>query len=341
MQGMKIRYWTYELKFRHPFTISKGTKTHQPTLVVELEHFGIKAYGEAPAITYYGVTTDQMAKALESKKKVLESFAFTDPERYWHFLHHLLPENAFLVCALDIAGWDLYGKLKKKPVYACWGSKFENTPDTDYTIGIDETDKMLVKMKEMPWPVYKIKLGTPNDIEIMEKIRKHTDARLRVDANGGWTAAEAMEKIRALRDLNVELIEQPLAKGDWEGMELISKDTPVPLFADESCVKEEDVEKCGRYFQGINIKLTKCGGITPARRMIGNARKLGLQVMMGSMNESTIGSAAIAQFLPQLDFVDMDGPLLLEEDLAKGLNFSDGRVTLSGQPGLGIEFSRT
>src|SRR6516162_1108608 len=155
MQGMKIRYWTYELKFRHPFTISKGTKTHQPTLVVELEHFGIKAYGEAPAITYYGVTTDQMAKALESKKKVLESFAFTDPERYWHFLHHLLPENAFLVCALDIAGWDLYGKLKKKPVYACWGSKFENTPDTDYTIGIDETDKMLVKMKEMPWPVYK------------------------------------------------------------------------------------------------------------------------------------------------------------------------------------------
>ncbi|MFZ1329988.1 MAG: dipeptide epimerase, partial [Chitinophagaceae bacterium] len=114
---MKVQYWPYHLKFRHPFTISKGTKTHQPTLIVELEHFGIKGYGEAPAIAYYNIPLEKMIEDLEAKKVMIEKFAFTDPERYWHYLHHLLPQNPFLVCALDIAAWDIYGKLKKKKLY--------------------------------------------------------------------------------------------------------------------------------------------------------------------------------------------------------------------------------
>ena len=191
-------------------------------------------------------------------------------------------------------------------------------------------------MQAKPWPVYKIKLGTTEDIQIVTSLRKYTSAKLRIDANAGWTTQEALEKIPQLKALGVEMIEQPLAKEDWEGMKVLYEKSDLPLFADESCVFEKDVEKCHQYFHGINIKLTKCSGITPAIRMIQKARELGMQVMMGSMNESTIGSAAIANFLPQLDHVDMDGPLLLAQDIASGIEFDFGEVSLSGRPGLGI-----
>jgi L-alanine-DL-glutamate epimerase-like enolase superfamily enzyme len=195
---------------------------------------------------------------------------------------------------------------------------------------------MVAKMKAKPWPVYKIKLGTPDDIGIMKALRQHTDAVFRVDANAGWTLEEALEKIPQLKELGVELVEQPLAKDNREGMKILYQQSPLPLFADESCVFETDVARCKDHFHGINIKLTKCSGITPAIRMIQQARELGLKVMMGSMNESSIGSAAIASFLPQLDYADLDGPLLLKEDKATGIVFDNGRVELSGKPGLGI-----
>lgn len=336
---MKVKYWTYQLKFKHPFTISKGTKTHQPTLIVELEHFGIKGYGEAPAITYYNIPVEQMIEDLESKKSLVEKYAFTEPERYWHYLHHLFPKNHFLVCALDMAAWDLYGKLKRKPLYELWGLDSSKKPLTDYTIGIDTIDKMVEKMKEKPWPIYKVKVGTAYDIEMMKALRKHTDVPLRVDANAGWKLDEALEKIPQLKALGVEFVEQPLAKDDWDGMKILFEKSSLPLLADESCVYEQDVEKCYRHFHGINIKLTKCSGITPARRMIEHAKKLGMKVMIGCMNESTVGSAAIAQLAPLLDYVDMDGPLLLAEDTATGIDYNYGEIMYSGKPGLGVEFS--
>jgi len=333
---VKVNYWSFNLPFKHPFTISRGTKTHQPSLIVELELGPFKGYGEAPAITYYNITVEQMIDDLEKKKSFVEKFAFTDPERFWHYLHHLFPGNPFLVCALDIAGWDLFGKMKRKPLYELWNTRFEKTPVTDYTIGIDTIEKMIAKMQEKLWPVYKIKLGTPDDIAIIEALRKHTDAVLRVDANSGWTTEEALKKIPVLASLGVEMIEQPLDKANWGGMKQLFAKSPVPLFADESCVFEQDVQKCHQHFHGINIKLTKCSGITPARKMIAKARELGMQVMMGSMNESSIGSAAVVQFLPQLDFVDVDGPLLLDQDLAAGLHYESGQVTPSNYAGLGI-----
>ncbi len=192
-------------------------------------------------------------------------------------------------------------------------------------------------MKAHPAPIYKIKLGQPNDIEIVTELRQHTDAVFRVDANAGWTLAEALDKIPALQQLGVELVEQPLSKDAWQDMKTLYEQSPLPLFADESCVKESDVDACAGHFHGINIKLTKCSGLTPARRMIKRARELNLKVMAGSMNESTVGSAAIAHLLPQLDYVDMDGPLLLREDIAKGLTYDAGNVSVSGKPGLGIE----
>lgn len=335
---MKLSYRAIGLPFEYPFTISNGrTKTHQPSLLVALELGPFMGFGEAPAITYYDVTVESMVEDLEKSRKMIEKFALTEPERYWHYLHHLLPKNPFLVSALDMACWDLFGKMKGKPIYQLWNTVWENTPPTDYTIGIDTIETMINKMKAKPWPIYKIKLGTSEDIDIITALRKHTDAIFRIDANAGWTTEEAVLKIPQLAALGVEFIEQPLAKDNWDGMKLLFETSPLPLFADESCVSEHDVKKCHGYFHGINIKLTKCSGMTPAIRMIQEARSLGMQVMMGSMNESTVGSAAIAQFLPQLDHVDMDGPLLLSQDVASGLFYTFGKVDITNKPGLGIQ----
>ncbi len=333
---MKVKYKTVNLPFRHPFRISKGVKTEQPSFLVELEFMGLRGYGEAPAISYYNIPVEQMAADLEQKKVFVEKFAFADPERYWHYLHHLFPQNAFLVCALDMAGWDLYGKLKRKQLRELWGLDITRAPLTDYTIGIDSIENMISKLHEKPWPIYKVKVGVEGDIEMVAALRKHTNAVLRVDANAGWTLEQALQKIPLLKDLGVELVEQPLAKDDWEGMKVLYERSPLPLFADEACVFESDVEKCQGHFHGINIKLTKCSGITPARRMIAKARELNMQVMVGCMNESSVGTAAIAQLAPLLDHVDMDGPLLLSEDIASGMQFDNGKILYTDKPGLGI-----
>jgi L-alanine-DL-glutamate epimerase-like enolase superfamily enzyme len=337
---LKVSHHSFNLKFKYPFGISRGTKTHQPTFVIELEHMGVKGYGEAPAISYYHIPVEKMIEDLERKKIFVEKFAFTEPERWWHYCHHLFPMNNFLVCALDMAGWDIYGKMKQKPLQAFWQTEHAQNPVCDYTIGIDTIEKMVEKLKEKPWPIYKIKLGTNNDLGIMEELRKHTDAVFRVDANAAWQPEEALEKIKTLQNLGVELIEQPLAKDNWEGMKWLYENSPLPLYADESCVFESDVVKCKEHFHGINIKLTKCGGITPALRMIREARKLNLKVMVGAMNESTLGSAAIAHLLPLIDHVDADGPLLQDEDIATGLTYlNDGHILISNEPGLGIKFT--
>ena len=336
---MECKYQKFNLKFRHPFTISKGTKTHQPILLVELKHHGITGYGEAPAITYYNITVEDMMDDLASKLHMVEKFAFTEPERFWHFLHHLFPKNPFLVCALDIAAWDIFGKLSNKPLYQLWRGDINKNPVTDYTIGIDTVEKMVAKVKEKPWPIYKIKVGTADDIAIVKALRNVTDATLRVDANAGWDLDTALKLIPQLKELGVEFVEQPLAKDNWEGMKVLYKESTLPLYADEACVFEEDVEKCVGHFHGINIKLTKCSGITPALEMIKNARRRGLGVMVGSMNESTVGSAAIAHLLPFIDHVDMDGPLLLEEDIATGIGYDFGKISYTDAPGLGITYT--
>lgn len=328
-----------ELAFEYPFTISNGrTKTHQPAVVVGLQLGPFMGWGEAPAIAYYGVTVENMMATLAAKQKLIAKFAFTTPDRYWHYLHHLLPQDPFLVSALDMAAWDLFGQMRQQPLYQLFGTQWTPAlPLCDYTIGIDSIPVMLEKMKAKPWPIYKIKLGTPDDIAIVKALRAQTDAIIRVDANAGWTLEQALQLIPALAELGVEFVEQPLAKDNWEDMKTLYAQSTLPLLADESCVFEADVARCVGHFHGINIKLTKCSGITPALRMVSNARQLGLKVMMGSMNESTLGSAAIGHFLPQLDYVDMDGPLLLKEDLARGVQFDKGRIALSGKPGLGIE----
>lgn len=332
-----IRYWKKELAFEYPFSISKGTKTHQPIFVVELTWRGVKAYGEAPAITYYGITVDKMEEDLLQKSKFIEHFSFTEPKRFWHFLHHLFPKNPFLVSALDMAGWDLFAKIRNKPLHAIWNLNPSDSPITDYTIGIDDPQVMLKKIERHPSPVYKIKVGTANDLELLKTIRSYTDAKLRIDANAGWDLDTALSILPELESMAIELIEQPFAQNAFSETKLLAETTSIPIVADESCIGLSDVEKCASSFDAINIKLTKSGGITPAMEMIKKARQFGLKIMLGTMNESTIGTSALAQLAPMVDYLDADGPLLLKEDLASGITYRNFKLLPSNMPGLGIQ----
>jgi hypothetical protein len=297
---------------------------------------GIKAYGEAPAISYYDITVEKMQEDLEMKRKFIESFSFMDPKRFWHFLHHLYPSNPFLVSALDMAGWDLHGKMRRKPLYEIFNVDPSRSPLTDYTIGIDSLDKMIEKIELHPAPIYKIKVGGDDDLEKLIQIRKKTDAIIRIDANAGWTLEQAISYMPVLKDLGIELIEQPLAKENFEGILKLREHTTIPIIADESCVGLKDLEKCKDVYTGINIKLTKCSGITPALEMIKKARNYNLKIMLGCMNESTVGTSALCHLAPLVDYLDADGPLLLKEDIATGITYNNNYIKLSENPGLGI-----
>jgi L-alanine-DL-glutamate epimerase-like enolase superfamily enzyme len=337
---LQVKSYSVSLPFEYPFTIAKGTKTEQPALLVSLGFGRLQGWGEAPAIRYYDVTVETMQEALNKGKGVIERYALQDPQRFWHFLHHLLPGQNFLVAALDIAGWDLFSRLRNKPLHASLG--LQNGPMlSDYTIGLDTKDRMLEKLWAHPSTVYKLKLAKAEDIELLRELRNATEAPFRVDMNEGWNYEDTLRLLPDLQALGVILLEQPLPKGAWEEMRALKQQSAIPIFADEACVEETDVARCADAFHGINIKLTKCGGITPALRMIQEARKLNLQIMIGSMNESSIGTAAMVHLSGAVDLLDADGPLLLTGDYADGLQWSKQNglpyyVSAEDWPGLGI-----
>jgi L-alanine-DL-glutamate epimerase-like enolase superfamily enzyme len=277
-----------------------------------------------------------MMEDLNKIRNRIESTQDDTPEVFWQKMYAHLKHDMFALCALDIAYNDLYSKKRGKKLYEYWNYSILQNPMTDYTIGIASIDKMVKKMKELPWPIYKIKLGTAEDIAIVTELRKHTNAIFRIDANCGWGVDETIQNAIALKKLGVEFLEQPLKADNWEGHKEIFKQSVLPIIADESCIIEEDVSKCHGYFHGVNIKLAKCGGLTPARRMIQEAKKLGLKTMVGCMTESSVGISAIAHLLPQLDYVDMDGALLLAEDIADGVTITNGIITYAKGNGTGV-----
>lgn len=322
---LRLRTHAFDLPLRHPFTISRGTVTVQPTLIVELDDGEHQGFGEATTNDYYGMTMSRMCEALEQVRGVVESTTSLDPPALWDTLAPKLADVPFALCALDQACYDLWGKQRGKPVYELLGLHLDHLPKSNFTIGIDTIDRMVAKLKEVPdWPIYKIKLGTRHDIEIVEQLRQHTSATIRVDANCGWTPAETITNSHRLKELGVEFIEQPLPADDWVGAREVFLNSALPILADESCIAVDDVDRCAGHFHGVNIKLVKCGGITPARRMIERARELEMKVMIGCMTESTVGISAIAQLLPLLDYVDMDGAALLASDIADGVKVIAG-----------------
>lgn len=333
---MEVILRPFELKLRHTFTISRESYNVQPNLIVELKDSGFSGYGEATSNPYYGVTVQKMIHAIEPLKTKIEATGNSTPEEFWDSMYPYLKHNMFALCALDLAYNDLYARKKGKKLYELWGYEITNNPLTDYTIGIDTIDKMVSKMKELPWPIYKIKLGTKEDIKIVTELRKHTDAIFRIDANCGWTVDETIKNAIALKELGVEFLEQPLKADDWDGHRDVFLKSMLPVIAHESCQVETDVAKCHNHFHGINVKLVKCGGLTPARRMLNHAKDLGMKTMVGCMTESSVGISAIAHLLPLLNYVDMDGSLLLAEDIAKGVTIKDGVVAYSSLNGTGV-----
>ena len=334
---MYLKTHKYNLELKNTFRISHTSRDFQPTLIVELSDGEFTGYGEAAATSYYGVTVEGMAEKIMSLKKVILENLHKTPEELWEITAPYLKDNSFAQCALDIAMHDLHGKRNNLPLYKMWGLSLENIPLSNYTIGIDTAEIMVQKIEEFPWPLYKIKLGTDHDVELVRELRKHTDSVFRVDANAAWTAEQTIENSELLKDLNVEFLEQPLPTKDEHGMAEVYEGSVLPVIADESCITEGDVDKCARYFHGINIKLTKCGGLTPARRMIARGRELGLKIMVGCMTESTVGISAIGHLLPLLDYVDMDGGMLIKNDIADGVKVYDGKTHFPERNGTGVE----
>lgn len=332
---MLLRFHTFDLRLRHTFTIAHDSRDVQLTLIVALSDGDFVGYGEATSNKYYGITLESMQAALENVRSLIESYSWGTPEELWNLVFPSLQQNPFALCALDVAAHDLFAKKQGKKLYKTWGLSPDRNPLTDFTIGIDSVDKMVAKMQEMPWPLYKIKLGTADDVGIVRELRRHTDAIFRVDANCAWTADQTIAYAPELKELGVEFIEQPLPAADRTGMARVFAHCVLPVIADESCITESDVVACNGHFHGVNIKLTKCGGLTPARRMIAEARRLGLKTMVGCMNESSVGISAIAHLLPLLDYVDMDGSLLIANDPATGVSFDFGKVIYAKEDGTG------
>lgn len=333
---MELILHTYNLKLKHKFKIAHDAREVQKTLIVELKNGLFSGYGEATASKYYGNSIDSMINLLEHNRLLIESYNGENPDEFWNVTKQNLGTNSFAQCAVDVAVNDLYGKLLEKPLYKIWGVNNKTLPTSNYTIGIDAIDVMVTKMNEMPWPKYKIKLGTKDDIAIIKELRKHTSSLFRVDANCAWGIDETINNSKELKKYNVQFIEQPLAADNWQGMKEVYEKSELPIIADESCITEQDVAKCAEYFDGINIKLMKCGGLTPARRMIKEAKNLGLKVMVGCMTESSVGISAISQLLPQLDYVDMDGFMLISNDIANGPKLKDSKIIMSGGNGTGV-----
>jgi L-alanine-DL-glutamate epimerase-like enolase superfamily enzyme len=334
---MKLEFFTFDLELKDTFTISHGSRNFQETLIVAISEGNFTGYGEAAATSYYGISTEGMIAAIKKVEPILKENIQRPPEAIWELTYPLIKDQPFAQCALDMALHDLHGKRNGQPLYKMWGLELKDLPITNYTIGIDSVEKMIDKIRQFPWPVYKIKLGTTDDVRIIKELRKHTDSVFRVDANGAWGVQETIQNSIKLKELKVEFIEQPLAADKNEGMPEVFKNSVLPIIADESCLVEKDVVKCSEFFHGINIKLTKCGGITPALRMISEARKLNLKIMVGCMTESSVGISAIAQLLPLLDYVDMDGALLLKNDIADGVKLAEEKIIFPERNGTGVE----
>ena len=334
---MKVHFQGLILPLKHRFTIAHQSRAEQETLVVTLEEDGLFGLGESTTNPFYGITLENMQESLELFRPILLEGNWSSPTELWELGKEVFRANPFAQCALDQAAWDLYTKKKGEKLYEYLGLNPQRIPTTNFTIGIDTVEKMCAKLREVDWPIYKIKLGTDQDLEIVRELRKNTTAIFRVDANCAWTVDQAISYSEELAHLGVEFIEQPLKKDNLEGMREVFAHSKLPLIADESCISESDVEKCQGHFHGINIKLVKAGGITPALRMIQNAKSLGMKTMVGCMTESSIGISAIAHIAPLLDYVDMDGAMLLSKDPAKGVRIFPDKVGFPDGPGIGAE----
>ena len=333
---MELTAQTLELKLTEPFRISRSVQYYAHNVLTQIESDGIVGIGEAAPSGFYGEKRESVLMALSYFADHLGD----DPlliEDVMAGLDRVMQGNAAAKAAVDMALYDLVGKRLGVPIYQLLGLNPTRTPHTSFTIGMDTPAEMAKRaLVAREYPILKIKLGGRHDLDIIKAIRDVTDAVIRVDANAAWTPKEAIRKIATLEPYNIEFVEQPLPPKDLAGLRLVRENVGLPIIVDESCVTLEDIPLILGCADGINIKLMKCGGIAHALKMIHAARAHHLKVMLGCMIESSLAITAAAQISPLVDYADLDGMLLVDNDPFDGVQVKDGKLLLPDRPGLGI-----
>ena len=333
---LKLHTSTINLKLTEPFRISRSVQYEAKRVVVNIESAGQTGIGEAASSSFYGETQETVLACLATYADHLgdDPFALED---ILTTLEKTLHRNAAARAAIDMALYDLVGKLLGVPIYKLLGLNPAQTPRTSFTIGLDTPAEMARKASQAKdFPILKVKLGSRQDIDCVKAIRDVSNAAIRVDANAGWTVKEAIKLIEELAPYQIEFVEQPLPPTDLDGLRFIREHSAMPIFADESCVTVDDIPRVAGCVDGINIKLAKCGGIRHALKMIHTARAHHLQIMLGCMIESSLGITAAAQLSPLVDYTDLDGHLLIDNDPYLGVRIEEGKLILPHEPGLGV-----
>ena len=336
-KGLILRFRPYDLQLKHVFTIATNSRTSTPVMLTEIEFDGIIGFGEASMPPYLGESHETVNNFL----KKVDLSQFSSPflmEEILNYIDQLAPGNYAAKASIDIALHDLAGRIMNQPWYRIWGLNPEKTPFTSFTIGIDTSDVVKQKVREAsPYKILKVKLGQANDKEMIETIRSVSDTPLCVDVNQGWKDKKmALDMIYWLKEQGVIFVEQPMAKNMVEEIAWLTQNSPLPVIADEAVQTIGDIKRADGVYSGINIKLMKCGGMRSAFKMINTARALGMKVMIGCMTETSCAVSAAAQLSPMVDWADLDGNLLISNDIFEGVTVVDGKLKLPDRPGIGI-----
>ncbi len=334
---MILRFEPYELQLKHVFTIASGSRTTTPVMLTTIQWNDVIGYGEASMPPYLG-ESHLTAQAFLSK---VDLSGFSSPfliDDILSYIDQIAPGNYAAKASVDIALHDLAGKLMQQPWHRIWGLNPGNTPHTSFTIGIDKPEIVREKVREASaFKILKIKLGGSDDKGMIQAVRSVTQVPLGVDVNQGWKDKhQAIDMIHWLSEQGVIYIEQPMAKTAVEDIAWITGQSPIPVIADEAVQVPSDVRKVYGAYHGINIKLMKCGGLRAAFSMVNMARALGMKVMIGCMTETSCAVTAAAQLSPAADWADLDGNLLISNDLFEGVRIVDGKVLIPDLPGIGV-----
>lgn len=336
---MHLSFEPYELKLKHVFTVSSFSRSTTPDVQVRIDYDGYTGYGEASMPPYLGQTVESVCSFL--KKVNLEQFP--DPfciDDILTYIDSLSDGDSAAKAAVDIALHDLVGKIIGAPWHRMLGLNPEKTPNTTYTIGIDTDEMVKLKTREVAgqFKILKVKLGTPRDREMIRAIREVSDLPIAVDVNQGWkNKKKALDEIFWLKEQGIVMVEQPMPKEMLDANAWLTERSPLPTFADEAIQRLKDIPAIKGAYTGINIKLMKCTGMREAWKMMNYARAEGMKVMIGCMTETSCAIAAAAQLSPAVDFADLDGNLLIANDIFRGTTVVDGKITLNQLPGIGIE----
>ena len=336
-----LRFKPYTLQLKYPFGIAGNTRTTTPIVLTELEYDGVIGYGEASLPPYLGETQESVQLFLSQLS--LNHFSPFEPKEILIYVNNLLPGNTAAKASVDIALHDLFGKLNTIPCYKMFGANPALMPKTSITIGIDTEEVIAKKVNEtIGFDILKVKLGSADDKKIINAIRKVTNKALSVDVNQGWKDKHfALEMIHWLNEQNVLFVEQPMPKEMLNEISWLRERSPLPIIADESIQRLSDLDNIKNAYHGINIKLMKCAGMYEAKQLIDKARENNLKILIGCMNESSCANMAAAQLAPLADWVDLDGPFLINNNPFKDPEIRDGKIVLSELSGIGLEFPPT